>query len=269
MTEENLEIESAEVEVENIEAEAANNDELQETEEAQPDAEESAEQSDDNSSDEKFPKKAVNALSRKNKQITKLRARMQELEAELAKAQSNPVSELKELNPDEYNTYADFLKAQMDALVDQKLTTSQSEQQKQRIQQEQESLAAQRDQYIIEQAQEAAKVFTDLPQVWQQNAHTLDTLPKEIADIFYSIENAPAAVYTLAKEGKLEALKYANPYIAAQEIADAQRRGLEKLSTPKPRVSHAPQPITKAKANGSVKKQLSRQDNVLKELGLK
>jgi hypothetical protein len=223
---------------------------------------------DSESGEVEFPKKAVNALNRKNKQINKLRAQMRELEAKL-----NETPEVgnkpSEINPDDFESYGDYINAQVEALVEQKSMQSQTDMQKQQLKQQQEVLAAQRDQHIIEQAQEAAQVFSDLPQVWQENAQLLDALPKEVSDIFYSIDNAPAAVYTLAKEGKLESLLYANPSVAAYEIVNAQNRGLELLSKPKTRVSQAPEPITKARGTGSVKKQLSPNDNVLKSLGLK
>jgi hypothetical protein len=223
---------------------------------------------DSESGEVEFPKKAVNAINRKNKQINKLRAQMRELEAKL-----NETPEVgnkpSEINPDDFESYGDYINAQVEALVEQKSMQSQTDMQKQQLKQQQEALAAQRDQHIIEQAQEAAQVFSDLPQVWQENAQLLDALPKEVSDIFYSIDNAPAAVYTLAKEGKLESLLYANPSVAAYEIVNAQNRGLELLSKPKTRVSQAPEPITKARGTGSVKKQLSPNDNVLKSLGLK
>jgi hypothetical protein len=223
---------------------------------------------DSESGEVEFPKKAVNAINRKNKQINKLRAQMRELEAKL-----NETPEVgnkpSEINPDDFESYGDYINAQVEALVEQKSMQSQTDMQKQQLKQQQEVLAAQRDQHIIEQAQEAAQVFSDLPQVWQENAQLLDALPKEVSDIFYSIDNAPAAVYTLAKEGKLESLLYANPSVAAYEIVNAQNRGLELLSKPKTRVSQAPEPITKARGTGSVKKQLSPNDNVLKSLGLK
>lgn len=222
---------------------------------------------DDSENDVEFPKKAVNALNRKNKQISKLRAQMRELEAKLNENQAP--KEKKVLNPDDFESYGDYINAQVEALVDQKTHQSQTDMQKAHIAQQKQVLQAQRDQYILEQAKEASKTLTDLPYVWQQNAEVLDALPKDVADIFYSIDNAPAAIYMLAKEGKLQDLMYANPAVAAYEIVTAQNKGLEMLSRPAQRVSRAPEPIAKAKGNGSVKKQLSPNDDVLKSLGFK
>lgn len=217
--------------------------------------------------DDVFPKKAVNALNRKNKQIHKLRAQMRELEAKLSEAPKEV--EQKSVNPDDFESYGDYINAQVDAMVNQKITQSQSEAQKQQLVQQQEALKAQRDMQIIEQANEAAQVLPDLPQLWQQNAHTLDALPEPIAEIFYSLDNAPAAIYALAKEGKVESLLYANPYVAAHEIVNAQTRGLAMMQKPQTKASQAPAPISKAKGTGSTKKPLSPNDDVLKGLGLK
>jgi DNA repair exonuclease SbcCD ATPase subunit len=232
------------------------------------DAQDENQEADNDGDSVEFPKKAVNALNRKNKQINKLRAQMRELEAKLNEAPTD-VKAQTQINPDDFDNYGDYINAQVESLVEQKTQQSQTDLQKQQLEQQKQALQSQRDQHIIEQAQEAAQVFSDLPQVWQSNAQLLDALPKEIADIFYNIDNAPAAVYMLAKEGKLESLLYTGPAIAAYEIVSAQNRGLEMLSKPQQRLSQAPSPISKARGTGSVKKQLSPNDDVLKSLGLK
>lgn len=247
-TNEAIEVDTPEV------VESVNDTETQEVETEEVERTEAEETEGETEGEVEFPKKAVNALSRKNKTINKLRAQMQELEAKLnATPQAD---EAKPINPDDFDQYGDYIEAKIEALAEQKIKQSQGDMQQQQLQAQKDQLNAQRDQYIIEQAQEAAQVLTDLPQVWQQNAQTLDTLPQEITDIFYGIDNAPAAIYTLAKEGKLESLRYANPAVAAYEIVNAQNRGMELMSKPQTRVSNAPQPIEKAKASGSIKKQL-------------
>jgi hypothetical protein len=240
--------------------------EATESNEAQDDAPEEGDNLDE-SGNVKFPKKAVHALRYKNKQIFKLRTKLREIEEQLN--QPFEGSETKDVNPNDFESYGDYINAKVESLVEQRIKQSQGDMHKQQMTHQQQALLEQRDQYIREQAQEVSKTFTDLPQVWEQNAQLLDALPKEIADIFFNIDNAPAAVYTLAKEGKLEGLLYANPAIAAYEIVNAQNRGLERLSRPHNNVSQAPTPITKAKGTGSVKKQLSPNDDVLKSLGLK
>lgn len=224
--------------------------------------------SDEEHGGDEFPKKAVNALNRKNKKINKLRAQLRELEAKINEVPKEASSH-SEINPDDFENYGDYINAQVESLVTKRVTQSESDMQKQQLSQQKEALKAQRDQYIIEQAQEASQTLQDLPQVWQQNAPLLDALPEQVTDIFYNIDNAPAAIYALAKEGELEGLMYDNPSVAAYKIFAAQQKGLTLLAKPQTRQSQAPTPISKAKGSGTVKKQLTPNDNVLKSLGLK
>lgn len=166
--------------------------------------EEESQETEDNTEGEtegevEFPKKAVNALNRKNKQINKLRAQMRELEAKLNEEPEKP--EPKHIDESQYDTWEEYNAAKVEALVDEKTKQTQSDMERQQLAQQKEMLQAQRNQHIREQAEEATEVFSDLPQVWSENAQLLDSLPEEISDIFYSIDHAPAAVYTLAKEG--------------------------------------------------------------------
>jgi Arc/MetJ-type ribon-helix-helix transcriptional regulator len=231
----------------------ADNESTEEQPDVAVDNQETDNQSGDDGGDEvEFPKKAVNALNRKNKQINKLRAQMRELEAKL-----NEEPEVKEvqsaINPDDFESYGDYINAQVEALVEQKTTQTQSEAQKQMLMQQQEALQAQRDQHIVEQAQEASQVFQDLPQVWQENAALLDALPKEIADIFYSIDNAPAAVYTLAKEGEHpRAYEVAGQLIKTQsEVAQNLLDLQDKLKKIKDIKGDVPKNVTNALFVGS------------------
>lgn len=212
-----------------------------------------------------WPKKAVNALDRKKKQLNKTRAELQEknsrikeLEAKLASLNSAP-SETKPINPDDFETMDELLQARMDALVEQKLKQTYSEQEKAQLTQEQERLTQERDGYIAEQAQEVAKSIPDFTATIQPYLQTLDALPQQIGDIFYSLENAPVAAYVLAKEGKLAGLQYANPYIAATEILSAHERGLSMVAKPqKTVVSNAPEPIRAAKGTTKTVKPLAQ-----------
>lgn len=217
-------------------------------------------------SGDQFPKKAVNALNRKTKTIAKLRAKLQELEAK--HAQLNTVEEIKPVNSDEFDTLDAYLDAKMDALVKTQIKQTDTERQKAQITQEQQALLYERDMYVKQQAAEMAKAFPDLPQVWQQNSTALDGLPKEVADIFYSLENTAAAVYVLGKEGQIDALRYANPYVAANMIMSAEQRGKQLLSRMSQPVNNAPEPMKGAKGVSTSTKNLM-QGSVLKNLGLK
>lgn len=258
------------------EADLATNEGVDIEEQDAPEAlDDDAEQSDDIEADEgddELPTKFKNALNRKQRAINKktaqnyqLKAQLRELEKKL-ESMAATTGEPKKVNPDDYDTVDDWV----NALMDSKQEQSQAAFQKQQLQQQKEALQAQRDQAIIEQANEVRQVLTDFDSVVAPHVQLLDALPEQIADIFYSIDNPNVAIYTLAKEGKLQGLLYANPAIAAYEIVNAQTKGLEQLSgKPKPKQSQAPQPISKARGTGTVKKQLTPNDDVLKSLGLK
>lgn len=247
------------------EADLATNEGVDIEEQGAPEAlDDDAEQSDDIEADEgddELPTKFKNALNRKQRAINKktaqnyqLKAQLRELEKKL-ESMAATTGEPKKVNPDDYDTVDDWV----NALVDNKQVQSQATLQKQQLQQQKEALQAQRDQAIIEQANEVRQVLTDFDSVVAPHVQLLDALPEQIADIFYSIDNPNVAIYTLAKEGKLQGLLYANPAIAAYEIVNAQTKGLEQLSgKPKPKQSQAPQPISKARGTGTATKSIKQ-----------
>lgn len=253
--------------------EAAENVDVNQTPEAGQEGAEAPEQPQEGDKEEsgEFPKKAVNALNRRNKTISKLRAQLRELEEKLAAQETQP-KERTQVSPDDYETYGEYLKAEMKAEMEDQLRRQSTEQQKQHLSAQKEQLAQQRDMEIAQQAQELAAKIPDLKQTMQPHIQTLDALPQQIADIFYSLDNAPIAAYVLAKEGKLESLSHVNQAVAAYEIINAHNKGLAmiaKQSATPPIVSQAPQPMKAAKGTGTFKKQLTPQDDVLKSLGLK
>lgn len=262
MTEENIQA------IDEAPAMEANNEALEATE--APEVEElDAQSSDHQDGDEggegdvEFPKKAVNALNRKDKKINKLRAERRELQAQMreleAKLKDAPQSKgHSEINPDDFDNYGDYINAQVEALVEQRMTQSQYDMQKQQLTKQQEQELQKRNEIVLEQAREAAQTLTDLPQLWEQNAAILDALPDQITDMFYELDNAAAAVYVLAKEGKLQGLMHKNPYLAANEIINAQSRGIELLSKPQTRISQAPQPIKPAGGNVKTSKTINQ-----------
>lgn len=231
---------------------------------AEPDAEQ------EENGREPFPKKAVRVLNRKNKQIAKLLEQTRSLEAKLAELSGTTKPELKAINPDDYENYGEYIDAQVQSLVDMKIAQTQTDMQKQQLTQQQQALLAQRDEQVIAQAQEVAQVMPEVVPVLQQNTQLLDALPKGIQEIFYSLDNPTMAVYTLARQGELDGLLYANPYVAASKIMKAHEEGLQMLAAKtQTRQSRAPEPIDRARGSGTIKKQLSPNDDVLKSLGLK
>jgi len=271
----NLAIESADIEIEAVEIQdenQASNEVEQETDASQ---EVDKPEGEDLGNKEEWPDKFANALHRKTKQLNKTRAQLQEersrikeLEAKLNDLNTKTI-EAKVVNADDFETMDAYLKAQMDALVETRLKQANSETEKAQITQEQKRLIDERDSYIATQAQEVSKSIPDFTQTIQPHLQVLDALPNEVADIFYSMENAPLAAYVLAKEGKLAHLPYANPYVAASEIMSAHERGKAMLNKPqRVAVSNAPEPMMAARGTVKTTKDFMKGD-VLKNLGLK
>ena len=209
-------------------------------------------------------KKMDNAIKRRDKKLAQSNARLRELEAKLAEAQKP--FEPKNVNPDDFETMDEYFKAQTEAAIENKFTQNNTDQQKAQLDAQKQQIIAERNEAIIEQANEVSQTLTDLPQVWRQNAAILNALPEQVTEMFYSLDNAPVAIYTLAKEGRLADLAYMNPHIAAQEIYSAQQRGAGLL---RPRTQQtAPEPMRSAKGGVKTTKDLSK-GSVLKNLGLK
>jgi len=66
----------------------------------------------------------------------------------------------------------------------------------------------------------------------------------------YEIEDAPAATYALAKEGRLQDLYYMPPHVAAAHLVQAEIRGKQYLQQSTRVQKQAPQPIGSLKGAG-------------------
>ena len=101
-------------------------------------------------------------------------------------------------------------------------------------------------------AVETAKQVPDLAPVISQYAPVLESLGSELTDVIYEMDNAPLAIYTLAKEGILKDVLSAPTPIATVHLMNAQARGEQTLSrrAAKPNVTAAPEPIRAAKGTG-------------------
>lgn len=207
-----------------------------------------------------FPKKAVNAISRRDKTIGKLRAQVQQYQAELAKYQQSQQSQAaspQKADPnapkeDDFESYGEYLQAVMRYELDQRFANAKRQDQESKQSAEKETWYAEREAAVAQKAQEYASKIPDYQQVLAENADILDDMPAPIQEAFLHAEDAALAFYTLAKEGRLEALSAMQPIQAAQEIARAELRGAS-LTKPK-QVTSAPQPMAGVKGTGRVTK---------------
>lgn len=196
-----------------------------------------------------FPKKAVNALKRRDNAINRLKAEKRELEAQIAQfRQQKPVKEESSApNADDYDSFDDYLAA----LVDYRVKGG-NEQKKQEPQPTQEDVQRQvyfqnRAQEVTKRSEELATILPDFAQVRDMNADVLDALPDSIVEAGLEADDFPLALYVLAKEGKLEALAQMSPIKAARELALAETKGQQYLQR---KQTKAPTPISgKVKPN--------------------
>jgi hypothetical protein len=222
-----------------------------------------------------FPKKAVNAISRRDKIIAKERAEKAALAAELEQYRSQIQAKPPQNNQgnangapkeDDFDNYGDFLKAEILYNIKQEQAQQQEQLNKKQQDYQRQIWEEQRTQEIAQKAESHKAEIPDFAQVVEENADYLDDLPEQIQQAFLEADDASLAFYNLAKEGKLEALAAMSPYRAAMEIAMAQSK--------KPqlnRVTNAPNPIKSVQGRGSVTKDVSEMsgEELLKKYNIK
>lgn len=209
--------------------------------------------------DDPWPKKAQNALSKRDRQIGRMKAELEFLKAETAKLRESASAPRQDQSsqsnipkPDDYETYEDYITAkaiyqfkqeQAKATEANKATEQQS-----RDQAQFQQWVSERENLVSQKADEISKLIPDYIEFIEDNSDTLESLPRHIENAFLEADNGALAAYVLAKEGKLESLSQMSPTRAAAEIARAEDRGAAFLKT---KISKAPQPIASARGTAS------------------
>ncbi len=207
-----------------------------------------------------FPKKAVNAISRRDKIIEKERANKAALQAERDALQAE-IAKIKSSNTqkggnddgrpkeEDFDTFAEYLKADLLFELERNQATQRAESENSRKQEQltQQQLAynAQREQVIVAKGNEYVKSIPDFQSTLVENADIADEFPAHVVQAFYEADDGALAFYNLAKEGRLEELATMNPYKAAMEIARAESK--------KPvlnKITNAATPIAPVKGSG-------------------
>lgn len=203
------------------------------------DREETSDQDGDSKEFVPFPKKAKNAIARRDREIAKLRAQMRELQQAQqqpqTKPQNQPLDDNAPPSEENYGTYGEFLEAKVLYNMRQELAKNQQKQQQTQLTQQQQQFFAQKDEEIAAKVREHAKVLPDFQEVFEENVELLDYLPPAIQLAFYEADDAALAFYNLAKEGKLASMAQMSPYRASMEIAKAQNlQQRQRIQAPKP-----------------------------------
>lgn len=224
--------------------------------------------------DTPFPKKAINALSRRDKMIGKLRAENQRYNQEMAEIRKQ-IEELRnpapqKPDPDNFDTYAEYI----EALASYRDQPGNGVPQEQPMTKEQAIEAARREvmreQSLMQLAQKSAELAQKIPdymEVANMYGDVMSSFPEEAQDAFTMADNGALAFYTLAKEGTLEALTEMTPIQMAMTIARAETRGQKYL---KPTPSAAPPPLRGVRGASSAASDDSLSGTeLLKKYGLK
>jgi hypothetical protein len=220
-----------------------------------------------------FPKKAVNALSRRDKQIAKLRAEMAAKDAELSKYRQIQTQPQEKSNPTDappsqgdFEDYSEYLEAKLLYRIKQEQKTQEDALKKQAESSRNQEWEATREREIAKSAETHKTQIPDFAQVIEEHADLADSFPPEIQRAFLEADDAALAYYNLAKEGTLESLATMSPYKAAMMIALAQ--------TKKPtlnKITNASTPIKPLAGRGSSTKSFDDMsgEELLKKFNIK
>lgn len=205
-----------------------------------------------------FPKKAVNALNRAKREKRQLRAQVKALESQLSELKAYKPEASSAPDPRQFDSYTDFNEANVQHQIKQAMAEAQNKGKLEALEGQRSQIAERRNQEVAQVAMETAKQLPDLPNVISQYTNQLDNVRGELAELIYEMDNAPLAIYTLAKEGTLEDVLDAPPALAAVHLMRAQERGEQALKAKSPRqsVTNAPDPIRASKGTGVNQKSL-------------
>jgi hypothetical protein len=214
--------------------------------------------------DTPFPKKAVNAISRREKKIEKLRAENEQLKAQLQQtAPKEQVPPFKEPgdqkkdtppNPDDFVEWDDYLQAKVEYGVAKALEARASQEKQSEVSRKEQEYFSQRIKDFGASVDKHSKRISDFEVIGDRIEK--DVLPNLSADVQTAIlesEDGALALYTLMKEGRIEDLEDMDGRQALKFLAKAEVRG-QKFVENSRKVSAAPKPIQAVKGTGTYKK---------------
>lgn len=214
--------------------------------------------SEDGGEVDKEMKTIKKALNKKNRYIDNQRNRIHALEAEMQKLRASFTQNVPEApNLDKFDSVLDYMKADQSYALEKKFAEQNQAQQLSALQHQQQLARQQQEQSIAENLNELITSTPDVGKTIRENAEVIQAMPDHIAALMYEIDNAPAATYALAKEGRLQDIYYMPPHIAANYLIQAEQRGLQYLQqAARPQPKQAPAPIGSLKGAGKVSKSL-------------
>lgn len=211
-----------------------------------------------------FPKKAVNAISYRDKKIGRLQAERDHMRQELEQLRQKPASaetkadgEPKEADY-EGKPYGEYLKAVARYEAAQHFKENKAKEIEQRTQSEAQEWEAERSAVIDENHAAAQKAFPDFKDVMDEAADDKGMIPlsQNLRRAILESDNGAYALYALIKEGLLDQANQMSLPKAAMTVARMEDRGLA-LSKVK-KVTKAPEPMAPAKGAASATRSLDQ-----------
>lgn len=193
-----------------------------------------------------FPKKAVNALKRRNKQINKLNSENAYLKQEIDQIKSMLQNGVRKETPapkiDDFETIEEYTQAQANHATARALEAYKKELAEANTPrapsphevQIQERIAA-----IDVDTQKFAQTHPDIDDLYDANEDIVESWSPDLKMLFIHADNPVQAFYNLAKSGEIESLGSLPPQYAAMKIAQASAK---QVAPPK-RVSNTPKPL--------------------------
>lgn len=228
-----------------------------ENEEVSEDTQSEGEDTDDGGDITKEMKTIKKALNKKNRYIDNQRARIRALEAQMQQLKSQVPNKSDAPDMEKFSSVIDYMKAEQSYNLEQKLAEQAQQQQIANLQAQQNMAREQQAQVMAETMSELLTSNPDVRTVITQNTATIQNMPPHIEALMYEIDNAPAATYALAKEGRLQDLYYMPQHIAAAHLVQAEIRGEQYLQQSARPKTQAPQPIGSLKGAGKSSKSIS------------
>lgn len=170
------------------------------------------------------------ALDKRNRYNNNLRQRIRTLESEKkALEESRTKNSVSAPSMDGFDSVLDYMKADNNYTLEQKLAEHAHSQKVAEIDAQKRQAIEQQTKAIETQVYALIQSNPDVQRVFQGNAEILSQMPEHVEQLMLEIDDTPAAIYALAKEGRLQDLYYMPTHIAAAHLVQAEIRGQQYL----------------------------------------
>lgn len=191
------------------------------------------------------------ALDKRNRYINNQRNKIRSLESEVEKLKAS-YSQSRQPAPDmeKFDSVIDYMKADQNYNLEQKLAEQEQKAQIAALEQQQNMAIEQHAETVAAQVNELLTSNQEFKAVISSNVNVISAMPPHIEKMMMEIDNAPAATYALAKEGRLASIYSMPPHLAAAHLVQAEIRGQQYLQQSAKQTPQPPKPIGSLKGTG-------------------